>query len=344
MHELTHLKFVMDARENGKYQLIVSDDKNKSAFYEFAQSTIQKLRSRGIPETNISNFVSSIRDGLISQLFNTPIDLFIEDYLFNEFEELRPYQFISLLGLMQESIQAVTDPQILEIASEHIVSKSKTYNLMGAFQFRDLFHIDLENEFNASPKERKLAEGFYKEFIRQKDSKVPGIEYELLDSWSKRLDLDRFFYLLPEQDFLKRKKLEESFLEEESNEEIQETLASSHASEEDVEMAKFLRNQEIAGLNKAIVFYMIGALEYFRDMPIADIKNIAMEIAKIGMNGISPEKDGYSVSMIPGKSFSGNHLLAYYYVSWKLAIPEMLEKLQLPFRDEFEIAENLFEK
>ncbi len=89
---------------------------------------------------------------------------------------------------------------------------------------------------------------------------------------------------------------------------------------------------------------MIGALEFFKNMNISEIKNIAMEIARIGMNGINPEKSVYTVTLIPGKSFSGNHLLAYYYVSWKLALPEMVDKLQLPFRDEFEMAQKLFGK
>ncbi len=87
---------------------------------------------------------------------------------------------------------------------------------------------------------------------------------------------------------------------------------------------------------------MIGALEYFKNIPLADTKNITMEIARIGMNGICPDKKGYTVPSIPGKTFSGNHLLAYYYVSWKLAIPEMVDKFQLPFRDEYEMADNMF--
>ena len=41
---------------------------------------------------------------------------------------------------------------------------------------------------------------------------------------------------------------------------------------------------------------------------------------------------------MPGKTFSGYHLLAYYYVSWKLAIPEMLAQLQLPYDAEYEVA------
>jgi hypothetical protein len=241
---------------------------------------------------------------------------------------------------MQDAVKSVTDPKILEITSEHIVSKSKIYNLVNAFQFRELFHIDLENDFNANPKERKFAESFYKEFLKIRDSKKPGIEYELIDSWSKRLDLDRFFYLIPEENYFKKKKLENSFLDDD----LQNSPPSNEVSNEDIEMAKFLRNQELIGLNKSIVFYMIGALEFFKNMNISEIKNIAMEIARIGMNGINPEKSVYTVTLIPGKSFSGNHLLAYYYVSWKLALPEMVDKLQLPFRDEFEMAEKIFGK
>ncbi|WCL50746.1 tetratricopeptide repeat protein [Leptospira sp. GIMC2001] len=338
MHELAHLMFALDAKENNKYQLIASNEKNKSAFYEFSNSSILKLRKRGVVETDISNFLTAVQEGIISQAFNTPIDLFIEDYLYRKIENLRPYQFLSLYNLVQESIKAVTDPNILEIASELVVSKSKIYNLVNAFQFRDLYNIDMEELFNANPKERKIADSFYKEFLSHKESKKPGIEYKLIDSWSNRLDLDRFFYLVIEEDYLKQKKLEESFQETAPLEGVK----SQEVSESDLEMAKFLRNQEIEGVNKSIIFYMIGALEYFKNMSIDRIKVIAMEIARIGMNGISPDRDGYIVTSIPEKTFSGNHLLAYYYVSWKLAIPEMVDKLQLPFREEFDLAEKMY--
>ena len=43
------------------------------------------------------------------QIFNSPIDLFIENFLYNEFTELRPYQFISLHNMLQEGLMAVTD-------------------------------------------------------------------------------------------------------------------------------------------------------------------------------------------------------------------------------------------
>jgi hypothetical protein len=58
----------------------------------------------------------------------------------------------------------------------------------------------------------------------------------------------------------------------------------------------------------------------------------------LGTQGFFPDKQGYVVASIPDKSFSGYHILAYYYVSWAMAIPEMLKELQLPFDKEYEMA------
>ena len=56
------------------------------------------------------------------------------------------------------------------------------------------------------------------------------------------------------------------------------------------------------------------------------------------IQNLSPNKEGYSVPLIAGKSFSGYQVLAYYYVSWAKAFPEYLEQLQLPFGKEYEFA------
>ena len=58
----------------------------------------------------------------------------------------------------------------------------------------------------------------------------------------------------------------------------------------------------------------------------------------LGTQGIHPDQQGYKLTNVPGKAFSGYHLLAYYYVSFKLAIPEMLDDLQLPYDREYETA------
>jgi len=98
------------------------------------------------------------------------------------------------------------------------------------------------------------------------------------------------------------------------------------------------KKQEQIGTNMAVVMFMVEALQYFKAMSQADIKKVAVEIAMLGTQGFSPDKSDYKLNSIPNKKFSGYHILAYYYVSFALALPEVLPELQLPFEDEYKLA------
>jgi hypothetical protein len=88
----------------------------------------------------------------------------------------------------------------------------------------------------------------------------------------------------------------------------------------------------------AVVMFMVDALQYFQNMPADAIKKIAFEIAMQGTQGFDPNQKNYIIGSIANKRFSGYHILAYYYVSWMLAIPEMVSQLQLPFEEEYKVA------
>ena len=87
--------------------------------------------------------------------------------------------------------------------------------------------------------------------------------------------------------------------------------------------------------------YMVGAMEYFDTLPLNDVHRIALEIAMVGVTGINPKKK-YSIKSIPDREFGGYQFLAYYYVSWARAIPQMLEKLDLPFSTAYETALQMY--
>ena len=59
---------------------------------------------------------------------------------------------------------------------------------------------------------------------------------------------------------------------------------------------------------------------------------------KQGAQGYCPDKDDCSVNSIKGKTFSGYHIIAYYYISWLLATPEWVPQLNLPYKAEYKIA------
>lgn len=111
--------------------------------------------------------------------------------------------------------------------------------------------------------------------------------------------------------------------------------------ERDEDMRTFQEGQKALGTNMAVVMFMVDALQVFSAMEPSKIKEVALEIALLGTQGISPDKKGYKLHHVPGKTFSGYHLLAYYYVSWKLAIPEMLAQLRLPYDGEWALAEEM---
>ncbi|RYX87627.1 hypothetical protein EON73_00970 [bacterium] len=76
-------------------------------------------------------------------------------------------------------------------------------------------------------------------------------------------------------------------------------------------------------------------------MSVNEVKAIAYQIATLGVGGIDPKKEGYSVPLLPAKKMSGYQVLAYYYVSFALALPEMLGALGMPFDQEFDLAKQM---
>jgi len=92
-----------------------------------------------------------------------------------------------------------------------------------------------------------------------------------------------------------------------------------------------------------MTMYMLGAMQYFDKKTSEEVKQVAIEIATLGMNGIAPDKhSGYTLKTIPGEDFSGYRLLAYYYVSWAIALPDNLSMLGLPFDHAYATAKQMF--
>ena len=335
MHELVHLDFVIEARKGELNQLFISTQNHKTEFIKGLEPTIKKFNKMGISEKSIADYCSNLFEGMNRQIFNTPIDLFIENFLYNEFAELRPFQFISLYNMLQEGLKAVTDKKIVELSPKDIISKSKVYNLVNAIQFKELFGFDFIKDFNATSIELKHATDFYDEYLQYKDDKEPAEEYELVLHWAEDLKLDKNFELVNEHEYRTKRTDIDNLLS--SIEKDPYDLESKDLYKQR-EMDKFQKSQEQIGINMAVAMFMVDALQFFEGMPQGEIKIIATEIAMQGTQGFRPDKDNYRINSIRDKTFSGYHILAYYYVSWSLAIPEMVSQLNLPYEAEYKMA------
>ena len=335
MHELVHLDFILQARKEDINQMFVSSPDQKRTFISTLEPSVKKLQKLGLSESAISQYCNSLFDGLNLQALNTPIDLFIEDFINSGYAILRPYQFLSLYNMITEGIKAVTDKRIVDLSPRDILSKSKIYNLVNAMQFRALFGIDLINDFHATSAELKMAQEFYDEYLQYKNDRSPAEEYELVQHWAEDLKLNKYFELIDENEYRNKRLNIDNLLE--SIERDPFDLETKDPKKER-EMGKFQQSQKEIGTNMAVVMFMVDALRYFKDMPVAEIKKIAFEIAMQGVQGYNPDNKGYKLNSVPGKEFSGYHIMAWYYVSWMLAMPDDISILNLPFDNEYKLA------
>src|SRR5690606_10535954 len=113
------------------------------------------------------------------------------------------------------------------------------------------------------------------------------------------------FELVPEADH--RKKTIESVLGEINRDPF--NLKDDDPANER-KMKKFIKENSSDDVNLAVTRYMVDALNYFQNMSKEKVKGIAFEFATLGMAGIDPKKNGYSVPSIKNSSLSGYKTLA----------------------------------
>ena len=336
LHELLHLELAEQARAEEVNQLYTAGQQHKNSFFYALEKEATRMKMQGVPEKNISGYFNALFEGINRQIFNAPIDLFIEDILFNRYPEVKPFQFLSLLALLQEGIEAVTKPEIVQNTPAGILSKSKIFNLVNALHFKNLFGVDLTTNHKPTKAELDQAITLYTEYEEYRADKKPGEEYELVQHWAEDLKLDTYFELVPE--LLYRPKTVETVLEEIEQDPYGLNDADPAGERQ---MKKFIESHSTGEVNMAVCMYMVGALEYFSKLSVNEVKAIAYEIAALGVNGIDPKKEGYSVPLLPAKKMSGYQVLAYYYISFALALPEMLGALGMPFDQEFNLAKQM---
>ena len=341
MHELVHLDFILQARKAGCNKLFTTTPDKRQEFMKLFAKTRTLMLKRGDAEETVNGYVTSLFHGINNQLYNTPIDLFIEDLLFDRFPTLRPFQFISLFGLINEGMRAVTSPVATRFVPDEIFSASMVFNLLNAMQFRSLFGIDLVQDFNAAPSELKKAKSLFGQFNNLRKKRTPGKEYQLIRQWGTELNLTPFFELIDENDHHRHLFDSETLLTAIEN----DPYGLENIDEiKEQEMQTFLNTAKKKGLNRDIITAMVEALKHFDKTPTEKIQSTAMEIALMGSQGIRGDNNkSYNLQNIPNRDFTGIQLLAYYYVSFALAFPDLLTQLQLPYGLEYEVATQLIQ-
>ena len=205
-------------------------------------------------------------------------------------------------------------------------------NLVQSLQVKELYGVDMTPGHHPRRNDLALAEELFREYKAYKDTYKPGDEYELLEYFTDNLRL---------QDLLLIKDEESGGVSGLDLDELMKPTSEEERKEAEFQAAH--KDGENPAQTLMMSMYMMGALEYMDGMPKAEVKKIAYDAAMLGVAGISPNKKGYFLPSVPGREFGGYELLAWYYASWALSAPEMVDKLNLPFSTAWEQAVSMFE-
>lgn len=330
IHEMMHLKMGQKATKAGRGKVVTSTEQTKAAFYrryfKFMKNSYKYLSSQ-----EMSKIMTQLADGLNLQLMNCPLDLLVEHNIYATYKQVRPFQLLSLYHTELDNIKNVQSADKGNVFPREIIKANKIMILVSTLHFKDMYGLDLIKNYHPTKAELDQAMDLYDEYKAYVDTFKDGDEYELLEYFVSSLNMEELIALQDEKEYAAAL----------GREEKKEPLSDQ---EVDVENARFaLDHQDGANATETMMMsmYMLGAMEEFDKMTKEEVHNVAIEIATVGINGISP-KGKYSINSFPGKEFSGYQFLAYYYVSFARAIPNMLKSLGLPFEKAYESALQLY--
>lgn len=352
IHEMMHLQMNLEADKVNNNKVIISNNDNVIAFRTKYAAWIKKLVNR-FEHSKAMNLVEQIHRGYMLQVMNCPLDLFVEKRMYDKYPIVRAIQLLLLMEQETYNIKAIKGSENSKFVPLDIVQNSKVMNIVTSMHFEHLFGLRFYQEYKPTRAQFDQAKDFYDEFLAYDDYK-PGEEYELVEYFMDSLHAERFMSILPLSDYFddsfdrmeKTKAMRDAALGEDApagGNSFDGLTEEQKKNQDDF----YAQNKDGEDPMKTMMMsmYMLGALEYFDGMDKMEIKKIAFEIAMIGTTGISPDKkSGYKVPSIPEKDFGGYQLLAYYYVSWALAIPEMLASLGLPFDTAWATAQEMWKK
>lgn len=339
MHELVHLDLVLQAREHNENvnRLFSVRSEHKLLFNKDHEDDFNKLKRQNFTDDVIKNFTESLFTGMNNQIYNAPLDLFIEEFLYNEFPKLRPVQFLSLETLLMEGIKAVTTKE-RKLIPPDILSASTVLNLVSAFHMQYLYGVDYTALFKATQADLKTANKLFDDYQKNKNNRNPGDEYNFVIRWAEELGLNKYFEFISEKEYNNPDYLASKLKE------ISEDPYGLDKPLPDDALKKPLDYSDSPAGKMAVTMYCLDALNNFEKKTPEQIKEIGYEIAMLARHGLDPSDNEKRVHIaaIPNKEFSPLQLLAFMYVAWQSIDPEL--DLNLDFKNEYILAKQMFEK
>jgi tetratricopeptide (TPR) repeat protein len=311
-HELEHISLEFEARSEGKNKLFVTTNETIEKALQSLGDDRYKLREVALPNDEVNRLSLEWVSGLANQLFNCPLDMVIENRLYQKYPQLRPSQFLSLYQTQQENSAVLSSKDIRKLTPRKIYQANVAMNASYA-QFADWLYKGNTEYTKPYKMSNVFATGdkLFHVWLDMHKGIGPGDEYALVGKFAEILKLQEWF-------------------------EFRDDVPMK-------ENPQGTTNPELLKTKEpATVMYLVSALERFGHMSPDEIQKVAFEIGLLGTAGIDYTKADrrYSLKSIPAEQFSGLQLLCLMYVGFKKIDPTL--DTRLDFKDAYEMALKLF--
>ena len=304
-HELEHLALELDARAAGRNRFFASTASNRDYAIRSVAGDTTRLKSAGIPDDKIAEYIRFVVNGLALQLYNMPLDMTVEQRLFDHHKPLHSSQFVYLHAMLQENLRALEDTRIRTTSPREIWRANVTLNCAMAL-FVD--HLYAGRTAYAEPyRQHTIFDTGQRLFRLWQDATRdfhPGDEYDLVDEYAQVLRLQRWYEWTTEM---------AAWTELQQDDEPEPAREGT------------TNPQLLKQLEPAAIMHCLGALQRFDAMPDDQVRSIAFEIAVLGRAGLdyADPDPKYTLNSIPGERFSGLQLMCLMHVGFKRIDPTL---------------------
>lgn len=324
LHELSHVILEAAAFDVGRSKSFGTSNKTKAEAKKAMTDFLNKLKRRNEFNSQYEGHLDFMIEGLCNQLFNYPVDMLIEYEMYEKYPEARPAQFLSLAMQIRDNEQIVKDPRYADLAPPVILKSNMAMNCCFALFADRLYRT--KTEYAAPYKDDSafaIGARLFKEVEKTRERFSAGAEYLLIDTFAEILKLKRWYLWVEGRNVVK---------------------AVPQAADERQE-SRYVTNRELLDEKApAAVMYLLGAMEMFDKMSIEEVREVAFEIAIVGMDGLdyASAEQKYTLRSVPGRKFSGLQMMAMMYVGFKRVEPS--QDSGIPLDKEYEQALRLYRR
>ncbi len=314
-HELCRLILQAEARNAGTNRRFTTDESHRALAVREIESELSGVR-RAVPAHAVEGLIDQLFRGLMSQLYNLPIDMIIERRIATRHPALRFAQVQSVGLVIEEAVKGCSAPDIVRVVPRRILHASRFLNACYAAFVDHQFAGALA----ASPPFIQMGAmdrglGLFQLWEKETAHLTPGSEYEVVDKFAADLRLGGWFQWQDEP--------------------------SEAASESSTEGSS---NPELLALKApAAVFHFLEILKRLDGMDGETIKHVAAESARAGETGLdyaSPEKS-YRVPAYGEEMLSGLEVMCVMFAAFQHFAPQ--HDLAIDLHDAYEKALALHE-